>query len=63
MAIASAGGIAAVLAAMGAHVSVVAVQERGCRALWNLAYNNDANQVRDRERDEESGNIIMSVKL
>jgi hypothetical protein len=49
VAIASAGGIAAVLAAMGAHVSVVGVQEQGCAALRNLA-GNDANKVRDRER-------------
>ena len=51
MAIASAGGIAAVLAAMGAHVSVVGVQEAGCWALRNLAHSNDANQVRNRERE------------
>jgi len=54
VAIASAGGIAAVLAAMGAHVSVVGVQEAGCGALRNLAYN-DANRVRERERERERG--------
>jgi hypothetical protein len=53
VAIASAGGIAAVLAAMGAHVSVPGVQEEGCRALRNLA-DNDANRVRERERKSGS---------
>eukprot|EP01043_Picozoa_sp_COSAG02_P022650 COSAG02_NODE_1184_length_14008_cov_44.301963_1_plen_678_part_00 len=36
-AVASAGGIAAVLAAMGAHGGSAGVQEKGCAALWSLA--------------------------
>eukprot|EP01043_Picozoa_sp_COSAG02_P054960 COSAG02_NODE_6305_length_3665_cov_126.598990_1_plen_161_part_00 len=42
-AIASAGGIAAVVAGMGGHAGSADVQECGCRALANLAADNEEN--------------------
>ena len=44
-AIASAGGIEVVVAAMGAHASDAAVEQNGCSALQYLASNNAANQA------------------
>eukprot|EP01043_Picozoa_sp_COSAG02_P091614 COSAG02_NODE_28320_length_591_cov_6.693089_1_plen_192_part_10 len=42
-AIASAGGIAAVVAGMGGHAGSAAVQKWGCGALAHLAHNNKQN--------------------
>jgi len=44
--IAAAGGIDAVVGAMGAHRGVARVQKHGCAALRSLALNNADNQAR-----------------
>jgi hypothetical protein len=44
-ALAAAGGIEAVLAALRAHPGAANVQERGCLALGNLAASHAANQT------------------
>ena len=52
MTIAKQGGVDAVLTAMRSHASVAAVQECGCRALMNLAMN-DENGVPAAEVEAE----------
>ena len=46
MRIAAVGGVEAVVAALHTHRSVVAVQQKGCGALRNLAFQNMQNQFK-----------------
>jgi hypothetical protein len=48
--IASAGGIELIVAAARAHIANAALSEEACRALRNLARDNDANKVCARMR-------------